>query len=155
MRLKVIACFVIALASTACFGLDELFKSPTSSTESSSAPRSYIGIWTGPALSASAGSQTCGGFQWKITMQTTTQITGDFTAACGGGITLAGTVLATVTDSTTIPWAASGNATQGAASCTFNLTGTGTFQGTSNILITYVGKACGVDVSGSQTITRS
>jgi hypothetical protein len=150
---------IIALATTACFGLDNLFnKIPTSSSDStsssSSSVRSYLGTWDGPST-AGLGTQTCGGLQWKITSQTGTQITGDFAGACSGGITLAGTVVGTITDSTTIPWAASGNANQGTTACTFTLAGAGTFQGTSNIVLNYSGTTCGVSVSGSETIKRS
>ena len=147
---------LVVLASTACFGLENLFnKLPTSSSDTTTSVRSYLGTWNGPALSATPSPQTCGGLQWKITSQTGTQITGDFTASCAGGIALVGTLVATVSDSTTIPWAASGNATQGENSCAFTLTGTGTFQGTSNIVVNYSGTACGIPLSGSQTITRS
>jgi hypothetical protein len=45
-------------------------------------------------------------------------------------------------------------ATQGTTSCPFSVTGTGTFQGTSNILVTYAGTVCSLPVSGSETITR-
>jgi hypothetical protein len=155
--LQTASILVLALAATACYGLDNLFnKSPTSASDSSSSGsvRSYLGTWSGPTV-ATPGAQTCGGLQWTITSQTGTQITGEFAATCAGGINLAGTMVATITDSTTIPWAASGNATQGTTSCTFNLTGTGTFQGTSNIVVSYSGTACGVSVSGSETIKRS
>jgi hypothetical protein len=153
---RTVTILTLALATTACYGLENLFnKSPTSPSDTSSTSvRSYLGTWAGPTV-ATPGSQTCSGLQWKITSQTGTQITGDFTATCAGGINLAGTMVATITDSTTIPWAASGNATQGTTSCTFNLTGTGTFQGTSNIVVSYSGTACGVPVSGSDTIKRS
>jgi hypothetical protein len=155
LRLLTIA--ALALATTACYGLDSLFnKLPTSASDTSSSTtvRSYLGTWDGPAAVA-PGAQSCSGLQWKITSQTGTQITGDFTATCAGGITLVGTLVATITDTTTIPWAASGNAIQGTTSCTFNLTGTGTFQGTSNIVVNYSGTTCGVSVSGSETIKRS
>jgi hypothetical protein len=154
--LQTASILVLALAATACYGLDSLFpKSPTSASDTSSTTtRSYIGNWIGPTI-ATPGAQTCGGLQWKITAQTGSQITGDFTATCAGGINLAGTLVATISDATTLPWAASGNATQGSTSCTFNLTGTGTFQGTSNIIVSYSGTACGVSVSGSETIKRS
>jgi hypothetical protein len=147
----------VAVASAGCYGLDNLFSSPTSATSSSSttAVRSYLGVWAGPTLTSFPTTQSCGNSHWKITSQNTTQISGDFTTSCSGGITLAGTVVATITDSTTIPWAASGTATQGSTSCVFTLTGTGTFQGTSNILVNYAGTACGVPVAGSETITRS
>jgi hypothetical protein len=153
----------VAVASTGCYGLDNLFNSPTSATSSSSTSsssttttaRSYLGVWAGPTLTSYPTTQSCGNSQWKITSQNTTQISGDFATSCSGGITLAGTVVATITDSTTIPWAAAGTATQGSTSCVFTLTGTGTFQGTSNILVNYAGTACGVPVAGSETITRS
>jgi hypothetical protein len=148
---------MLAVTLSACFGLENLLNSsPTSASDSTSSNsvRSYLGTWAGPALTAPT-PQTCGGLQWKITSQTGTQITGDFTATCAGGSTLSGTLVATITDTTTIPWAASGNATDGTTACNFNLTGTGTFQGTSNIVVSYSGTACGVSVSGSETIKRS
>jgi hypothetical protein len=143
------------MMSTACYGLDNLFnKLPTSPTDSSSSVRSYLGTWIGPTLTTFPTAQTCGGVQWKITSQTASQISGDFTATCSGGITLAGTVVASLGDAATIPWAASGTATQGSTSCPFNLTGTGTFQGTSNIVVNYAGTTCLGPVSGTETIKR-
>src|SRR4051794_10130223 len=125
--LRPLAIAILALATTACYGLDNLFnKSPTTDSSSSSSARSYIGTWIGPATAA-LPAQTCGGLQWKITSQVDSQISGDFTATCAGGINLTGTVIATAADAVAIPWAASGTATQGATSCAFNLTGTGTF----------------------------
>jgi hypothetical protein len=146
---------VLALATTACFGLDQfLGTTPTSSSDSSSTTvRSYLGTWNGPAITSYPTTQSCGNMQWKITSQTGAQITGDFQATCAGGSTLVGTVVATHSD-TSIPWAASGTATQGTTLCPFSVAGTGTFQGTSNILVTYAGTVCSLPVSGSETITR-
>jgi hypothetical protein len=146
---------ILALATTACFGLDKwIGTAPTNSTQTSSTSvRSYLGTWNGPALTSYPTTQSCGNMQWKVTSQTGSQITGDFQATCAGGSTLVGTVVATHSD-TSIPWAASGMATQGTTSCPFSVTGTGTFQGTSNILVTYAGTACSLPVSGSETITR-
>jgi hypothetical protein len=146
---------VLALAavSTACIGpLKDLFSSPTTPSDSTSV-RSYLGTWVGPTATSFATAQSCGNVQWKISSQTGNQMTGDFQAACSGGITLAGTMAATHSD-TTIPWAASGTATQGTTSCPFNMTGTGTFQGTSNIDVNYAGTSCFGPVSGSETIKR-
>jgi hypothetical protein len=150
------AILTLAVASTACFGLDNLFNfnSPSDSDTPTTGPRSYLGTWAGPGLGGNS-TQTCGGLQWVITSQTGNQITGDFTGTCSGGITLTGTIVATTTDASTIPWAASGNATQGSNSCSFNVAGTGKFQGTSNIVVNYSGTACGMSVSGSDTIKRS
>jgi hypothetical protein len=147
---------VLALSTTACFGLDQFLgtsPSPSSDSSSSASVRSYLGTWTGPAVTSYPTTQSCGNMQWKVTSQTGAQITGDFQATCAGGATLAGTVVATHSE-TSIPWAASGMATQGTTSCPFSLTGTGTFQGTSNIVVTYAGTVCSLPVSGSETITR-
>ena len=146
---------LLALATTACFGLDRLLgKSPSSPSENSSTTvRSYLGTWNGPTITSYPTAQSCGNMQWKITSQTGSQISGDFQATCAGGTTLVGTVVASDGD-TAIQWAATGTATSASASCPFSLNGNGTFQGTSNILATYAGTVCGVLVSGSETIKR-
>ncbi len=113
--------------------------------------RSYIGTWNGSAVAPAA--QSCSGLQWKITSQSGSQASGDFSANCADGVTLAGTMTATHGD-TTIPWAATGTASKGGATCPFNLTGSGTFQGTSNIVVTYSGTSCNGPVSGTETIKR-
>jgi hypothetical protein len=143
----------LAAGSTACVGpLKDWFSSPESPSDSTTV-RSYLGTWVGPAVTSFPTAQSCGNLQWKITSQTGAQISGDFQAACSGGLTLVGTLAATHGE-TTIPWAASGTATQGSMTCTFNMTGTGTFQGTSNILVNYAGTTCLGPVSGSETIKR-
>ena len=136
---------------TACFGLDSLFsKSPASPSD---ATPTYTGTWTSTSA-GTPGAQTCTGMQWKVTSQTSTQITGEFSGSCAGGIQLAGNVVGTITDASSLPWAASGNATQDSTSCAFNLTGTGTLQGTTSIAVNYSGTVCGVPISGSETIKR-
>jgi hypothetical protein len=144
---------IVALAagSTACVDMfKNIFSSPTAPSDSSDV-RSYLGTWVGPALAPAA--QSCGGLQWTITSQSGNQASGEFTATCADGVSLAGTMTATHSD-TTIPWAATGTATKDDTSCPFNMTGTGTFQGTSNILVSYAGTTCLGPLSGSETIKR-
>jgi hypothetical protein len=143
----------LAVGSTACFDMfKNIFNSPTEPTEENDDVRSYLGTWSGPATVAPV-AQSCGGLQWKITSQTGNQVSGDFSATCADGVTLAGTMTATHSE-TTIPWAATGTATKGAATCPFSMTGTGTFQGTSNIVVNYSGTSCNGPVSGTETIKR-
>jgi hypothetical protein len=155
--LRTVFILSLALSSTACFGLEKLLglgKSPTSpSDDSNGSVRSYIGTWVGPSVTSFPTVQSCGNLQWKITSQTGAQISGDFQASCSGGVTLVGTIVATHSE-TVIPWAASGTATQATTSCSFNVTGNGTFQGTSNIVASYAGTSCHGPVTGSETITR-
>ena len=141
-----------ALSSAAC-GIDtlkDLFTSPTEPTTNGEV-RSYLGTWAGPTLAPAA--QSCGSLMWKITSQTGTQASGDFSATCGDNVTLTGTMTATHGD-TSIPWAVTGTATKGTETCPFSMTGTGTFQGTSNIVVNYAGTSCNGPVSGSETIKR-
>ena len=146
----------VVVASTAC---SNIFKdllgsgSPTTPSDTNGQVRSYLGTWSGPAT-ATPATQGCANLQWKITSQNGSQASGDFAATCADGVSLAGTMTATHSD-TTIPWAATGTATKGSTTCPFNMTGTGTFQGTSNIALNYAGTTtCLGPFSGSETITR-
>jgi hypothetical protein len=142
----------LAITSTAC-GIDtlkDLFTSPTEPSGNGDV-RSYLGTWSGPTVAPVA--QSCGSLLWKITSQTGGQASGDFSATCADGVSLAGTMTATHGE-TSIPWAATGTATKADATCPFSMTGTGTFQGTSNIVVNYAGTSCNGPVSGSETIKR-
>ena len=147
------AAAIIALAagSSACFGLENMFSNLTSPSNNSS-QRSYIGNWSSQALSGVPGPSNCGNLKWNITSQQGNQVAGNFEATCAGGVVLTGTASGTMGD--TIVWVASGNATQGSTTCPFSLNGTGTFQGTSTIAISYSGTVCSIPVSGTETIKR-
>ena len=141
----------IAVSSTACTDMfKNMFNSPTEPSTTSDV-RSYLGTWAGSTIAPAA--QSCGGLLWKITSQTGSQASGEFSATCADDVKLTGTMTATHTD-TSIPWAATGTATKGATTCPFSMTGTGTFQGTSNIAVSYAGTSCNGPVSGSETIKR-
>jgi hypothetical protein len=152
--LKTALVIALSIICTACLGLDslkDLFSSPTKPDATNGEVRSYIGTWNGATVAPAA--QSCSSLQWKITSQSGSQASGDFAATCADGVSLAGTMTATHGD-TSIPWAATGTASKGAVTCPFNLTGAGTFQGTSNIVVTYSGTSCNGPVSGTETIKR-
>ena len=75
--------------------------SPTEPSDDRRDVRSYLGTWTGPDGRAPS-AQSCGSLQWKITSQTGSQASGDFSATCADGVSLAGTMTATHGD-TSIP----------------------------------------------------
>jgi hypothetical protein len=149
--LRTAVMIALAAGSSACFGLENIFSTPTSPSDNSS-QRSYIGNWSSQALSGVPGPSNCGNLKWNITSQQGNQVAGNFEATCAGGVVLTGTASGTMGD--TIVWVASGKATQGSTSCDFNLNGTGTFQGTSTIVISYSGTVCSIPVSGTETIKR-
>ena len=149
--LRIALIFSLAVSSTACGQiLKSILGSPTEPSNTGDI-RSYLGTWTGSTVAPVA--QSCGSLLWKITSQTGGQASGDFSATCADGVTLAGTMTATHGEAS-IPWAATGTATKGTATCPFSMTGTGTFQGTSNIALNYAGTSCNGPVSGSETIKR-
>ena len=149
--LRIALILVAASSSAACIDMfKDLFSSPTEPSKPGDI-RSYLGTWNGPSSTPSA--QSCAGLQWKITSQTGGQVSGDFAATCADGVSLTGTMTATHGE-TSIPWAASGTASKGATTCPFSMTGSGTFQGTSNIVVNYAGTSCNGPVSGSETIKR-
>jgi len=153
LRMALVA--LLATGSAACVDqIKDLFDggSPTSPTDPG-AIRSYLGTWTGLADGKPA-AQGCANLQWKISSQTGSQFSGDFSAECGDGVKLTGTLNATHGDAT-IPFAITGTASKGDVSCPFSMTGTGTFQGTSNIALDYAGtSACLGSFSGTETIKR-
>ncbi len=126
--LKIALIVTLAAASTACSynTLKNLFTSPTEPTATGDV-RSYLGTWAGPTVAPVA--QSCGSLQWTITAQTGGQAGGDFSAACADGVTLTGTMTATHGE-TSIPWAATGTATKGTATCPISNKGTRTIHGT-------------------------
>jgi hypothetical protein len=149
--LRIALVVTLAVSSTACGQLfKSIFSSPTEPTATGDV-RSYLGTWAGPTVAPIA--QSCGSLEWKITSQTGGQASGDFSAVCADGVSLAGTMTATHGE-TAIPWAATGTATKDAVTCPFSMTGTGTFQGTSNISLNYAGTSCNGPVSGAETIKR-
>ena len=148
--LKIALIVTLGVSPAACSQVyKSIFSSPTE--PSTTDVRSYLGTWAGATVAPVA--QSCGGMQWKITSQTGGQASGDFSATCADGVSLAGTMTATHGE-TSIPWAATGTATKDTVTCPFSMTGTGTFQGTSNILVNYAGTSCNGPVSGSETIKR-
>jgi hypothetical protein len=145
--LRAIVVVLLAAVSGACFGFENTLTGPTSQNGS------YVGSWTSSPLTGGFPTrESCGNLKWTVTSQQGNNIAGNFEATCAGGIVLNGTASGTIAES--IVWTASGNATQGSLTCPFTLSGTGAFQGTSAIVVTYAGTACGVPLNGTETIRR-
>ena len=145
---------VLAASSTACFDMfKDLFNGSPDEPDRIGRYGALLSRHVeraGDCASARRAARACSG---KSRRRSGSQASGDFSATCADGVTLAGTVTASHGD-TTIPWASTGTATKGSATCPFNMTGTGTFQGTSNIVVSYAGTSCNGPFSGSETIKR-
>ena len=71
---------------------------------------------------------SCGNFQWQVTNQTPTSMSGNFSATCAGNITVVGAANGTLVG-TTVPLTITGTATYAKViSCDFSLSGTGVIE---------------------------
>src|SRR6266545_175928 len=76
--------------------------------------------------------KTCGNFQYQITSQTPSSISGTFTGQCGGGLTISGSASGTL-NGTAVTLTATGTASMpGIPSCPFTLNGNGTIEDNGN-----------------------
>ena len=121
----------------------------------SSSNSSMVGTWTSNALPAQPAPNTCGNFQYIVTSQTATTITGTFTALCSGGITLAGNGTGQL-NGTAVTISVSGTATMpGGANCAISLSGNGTLEDNGNTLrVPFTGTTCQGPVTGIEVLRK-
>ena len=127
---------------------------PPAPTPSAPAPTGTLGgIWISDGITVPAPG-SCNNFQWQVTSSTATSLSGNFSATCGGNITVTGTASGRV-EGNLVPISVAGTATYaGAISCDFSLTGTGTIIDNDTITIPYSGTTCQGPVDGTQTLHR-
>jgi hypothetical protein len=150
----------LALGVVACdFQRSGSTSSPSGvpSTGPSSATGSLLGTWASGAP-AGAGAlpdpKSCSNFQWTITSQTQSTVSGDFSAACAGAITIQGVAQGQL-NGTTIPLTVTGAATlPGIGSCNFSLAGTAFIENGNALRIPYSGTTCIGPLSGEETLRR-
>jgi hypothetical protein len=114
---------------------------------------SYTGTWTSVSNTIpSAGS--CSNFQWQVTNATSNSMAGNFSATCGGNITVVGTASGRL-EGTSVPLAVAGTATYaGVLSCEFSFSGTGIIENNETLTIPYSGTLCGTPLSGTERLHR-
>ena len=148
------------LASTSTAASTPVTTTSPSASSASPAPSasptpSLLGLWTSQSIAAPSAT-SCGKFQWSVTSQTTTSVSGTFSAVCASGVTISGTASGQLVHDTTVPITVTGNASlPGFPTCAFSLSGTGTVQDNANTLVVpYTGSTCLGPVSGTETLHR-
>jgi hypothetical protein len=159
----------VSLATTGC-GLDRSSSvlGPTSDNSAASggssggatgttgSGSSLVGTWTSSNTTPALATPTsCGNFQYQITSQTATAISGTFSGTCGGGTTLSGNAVGQI-DGTAIAITVTGNATMpGTTTCPVTLTGNGTIEDGGNTLrVPFSGTTCLGPVSGIEVLRK-
>ena len=84
-------------------------------------------------------ASSCGNFQWTVSNQTETSLSGSFFIECAGNITINGTAQGQI-NGNSVPITATGTANiPGVPGCGFSLSGTGTIVDNREITIPYYG----------------
>jgi hypothetical protein len=157
---SLLAAFAVSTACSVERSSSVLGPSATSATASASSSNSLIGTWvvqgatvkTATTSSSLPDFSQCSNLSWAVDSQTAAQASGHFSADCGGGLTLTGTITAQL-GGATIPLAIQGQLIQGSNNCAFSLTGTGTQVDASTIHITYSGSTCLGPLSGANNLS--
>src|SRR5947207_11542968 len=109
----------------------------------------YLGTWQS-AFMAVGDPKSCTNLQWTVSSQTSSSLSGTFSATCPGGVTIEGSASGQL-DGNTVTVTATGKATLSGAFCDFSLSGTGTIAGDA-LTIPYTGHTCLGPVEGTEVL---
>jgi len=151
----------VALSVAACtkFQSSKTVTAPTTTASpvvGGSSSGTLVGTWGEPQALTIPSRSSCGNFQWQITSQSPTAISGNFSATCDGGIGISAAGSGALTSPSTIDMTVTGVALiAGAPVCSFSLNGTGTLgDNDSTLTIPYNGTTCVGPVHGTETLRR-
>src|SRR3954470_9603928 len=164
--LLLLSSLVAAFAATSACSVERsstvLGPSTTTAAAAGTSAPSLIGTWvvTGPATSATPSAvsalpdfSSCRNFTWEVTTQTSTDASGRFSAECGNGLVLSGTIAGRLASPASIPIIVNGSLNRASDTCTFSLTGEGQPVNSVTFHITYAGNTCLGPLQGSNTLS--
>jgi hypothetical protein len=110
-----------------------------------------VGLWS----SAPDSTGNCTNFQWNVTSQIGTSVTGTFSALCANQLVVTGTATGQL-NGTTVAMQLMGTGTMPGVSftCECQLSGTGQLQGDNTLLVTYTGTTCLGPLAGQIALQR-
>jgi len=138
--LRLVGSIAIALGAAGCTKFQSSKTVTAPSTVATPVPGgasngTLVGTWGEPQALTIPSPASCANFQWQITSQSPTAISGSFSATCDGGIGLSAGGSGNLTSPTTIDLTVTGVAlVAGAPVCNFSLNGTGVLSDNDNTL---------------------
>ena len=152
----------LSLLAAACTGFQhtETFITPTAPTlpgAPSGTSGALTGTWSSMSPLGPPASWNCGSFQWSITNQTSSSLSGQFYAICAAVVLISGNASGQLNGAgNEVAMHLTGTATvQGAIACPFDLTGTGFIDGNKeSIRVPYTGNTCLGPIHGEETLRR-
>lgn len=113
----------------------------------------FAGAW-GSSTIAGLPLGDCADVKWLITAQSASSVSGNVTANCASGVTVAANLTGTMQNENVIDLVATGTMTAMGLPCQFNLNGTGTRQAGDTMKVDYNGSHCLGTVSGTETLRK-
>jgi hypothetical protein len=116
---------------------------------------SLTGLWESNTLPVLPSPSSCGDFQYQISSQTSSSISGTFSAVCGGGLSVSGNASGQLVGNA-VPFTITGNASMpGIPSCAISLSGTGALEDNGRTLrLPYSGTTCLGPVTGTEVLRK-
>lgn len=151
---------MLAAAVSACTGFEhnETLISPSAPSLPNlpAGPGTLTGTWLSTLPITVPSSWSCGQFQWAITNQTQTSLSGQFYAICAGIVLVQGQSTGQLNAAgSEVTLHLTGSATvQKVINCPFDLNGTGFIEGTEAMRIHYEGSTCFGPLHGDETLRR-
>jgi len=151
----------LSMATTACSfeHTSELLTPTMPSVDGTSAPvvpgAGLMGLWTSAAPLGDPATWVCGSFQWNITEQTPTSLSGSFSGLCGGIVLVQGNGTGQLNGETvTLTVAGQASMSGVLTTCPFSITASGFLEGDDAIHVNYSGSTCLGPVQGSEVLRR-
>lgn len=142
-----------AAGSTSAAGSSSTGSGNASAASTATPASAFAGAW-GSSTIAGLPLGDCADVKWLITAQTASSVSGNVTANCASGVTVAATLTGTMQNENVIDLVATGTMTAMGLPCQFNLNGTGTRQAGDTMKVDYNGSYCLGTVSGTETLRK-
>jgi hypothetical protein len=143
------AALAIALAATGCAQFEQALSTAGPSGVPSVA--SLHGTWTSSA-SIGAAASSCTNIQWKLTGQSGSAVSGEFSAVCGA-YPVSGTVSGQM-NGQDVPYQIAGWALLPTGNCPYSISGTAHIEDNNTIRVPYSGSTCFGPLQGEEVLRR-
>jgi hypothetical protein len=141
-----------AMLSAGCIEFSRQATSITGPSGSDLSVSALAGTYRSATVTQIPSADSCTNFTWSVTEKTSNSAKGNFSAACAGGVQVAGTAQGTQTGNN-IQFQVNATATASNISCAISLSGTAVIE-TNQVRVPYTGTSCFGNVSGTEILKR-
>ena len=149
---KLIACSA-CLVTILCAGCEVSNESGLNPSAPSALASLLVGQWSSSSSAPLPTQNTCTDLQWLISQETPSTFSGTFSATCGPGVQVEGTLTGILVDDQLALTGVGTAIPLGSIGCDFTLDGTARVVG-DTIQLDYAGSTCLGPVSGTEVLTQ-